>query len=403
MQVNKKQNIVIGIIISVLLSLFVNYSLFAINFEIALTEKGVIEINDKTLLFFSFVWFIVISFILYLVTIRILSLGKKLLQKEYKAVLLAVLVDLLLIFILIRIYSVIEDRFTVTHSFVVVEGDSDGPIIEGIVTDTIVTSYSFSGEIAEGSFVVPDQLEMPAVTTISEMIYKRPVITEHVFILVTVFMFVMLMRILDSRREMVLKIEKLQRENLQSSYDALMGQINPHFFFNFLGGLNSLIRSGEQERTLTYLEELTSVFRYILQSNRKEIVSLSEELDFVKAYIYLLSIRFEGKLFFSLDIDSQYLNYRLPVLSFLPLIENAIKHNVVSKSHPLHVSIYIDPDEQLVVSNPLQPKTVSEDCNGIGLKNLLGRYELLMGKDIAVIHQKEHFIVRLPLLKPLGE
>ena len=100
---------------------------------------------------------------------------------------------------------------------------------------------------------------------------------------------------------MKLEYEQLKTEKLQNSYNALMGQINPHFFFNSLNGLNALIQSGEKQQTLAYLDELSNVFRYILQSNKKELVTLAEELQFVKAYTYLLSVRYEGKLFFSIQ------------------------------------------------------------------------------------------------------
>ena len=106
---------------------------------------------------------------------------------------------------------------------------------------------------------------------------------------------------------MKLEYEKIKVKQLQSSYNALMGQINPHFFFNSLNGLNSLIRAGEQEKTLEYLEGLSNVFRYILQSNHKTLVSLDEELQFVKAYTYLLGVRYEHKLFFSIQVEETYL------------------------------------------------------------------------------------------------
>jgi len=128
--------------------------------------------------------------------------------------------------------------------------------------------------------------------------FPRPLVTEHLFVWITIILLVLLMRMLYSRQQMLLEFEQLKTEKLQTSYNALMGQINPHFFFNSLNGLNSLIRGDEKEKTLAYLDELSNVFRYILQSNKKELVTLGEELQFVKAYIYLLSVRYEGKLFF---------------------------------------------------------------------------------------------------------
>lgn len=410
MKLNKKRNIVIGIIISVVLSLFVNYSLFAQRFESVLAGNVTVSavINEPSLAIFSFLWFITIAFVLYLITVWVMEWGKGLLRKEYKAILLAALTDMLVVFALIQLYDVVENQLSdkATGNFAIVEGFEGGMTVTMVDSDTLdfhtmTIADSLNRVVNVGHYPATDGgFGMELTPTIADMIYKRPVMTEHVFVLVTVFMFVMLLRILDSRQEMVVKIEKLQKENLQSSYNALMGQINPHFFFNSLGGLNSLIRSGEQERTLTYLEELTSVFRYILQSNHKEIVSLSEELDFMKAYVYLLGIRYEGKLFFSMDINSRYMNYRLPVLSLLPLIENAIKHNVMSKSLPLHIDIYVSPDGNLIISNLLQPKPEKGDCTGIGLRNLSGRYKLLTDRDITVTEKEGQFEVRLPLLKP---
>ncbi|MDD3509074.1 MAG: histidine kinase [Parabacteroides sp.] len=106
---------------------------------------------------------------------------------------------------------------------------------------------------------------------------------------------VVLIRSLRSKQEVQLAYEQLKSEKLQTSYNALMGQINPHFFFNSLNGLSSLVRQQKQEQTLTYLDELSGIFRYVLQSNTKELVTLAEELQFVKAYTYLLQVRYEGK------------------------------------------------------------------------------------------------------------
>lgn len=197
---------------------------------------------------------------------------------------------------------------------------------------------------------------------------------------------------------MELEMEQLKTEKIQTSYNALMGQINPHFLFNSLNGLNSLIQNDEKERTLTYLGELSNVFRYILQSNNKETVTLAEELEFVKAYTYLLGVRYEGKLFFSIQADQKLLLWYLPILSILPLIENAVKHNTISKQSPLRIDIYTTADNELIVSNHIQPKIEEDSKGGLGLKNLWGRYRLLTGKDIAISNRNEYFKVTLPLL-----
>lgn len=228
--------------------------------------------------------------------------------------------------------------------------------------------------------------------------FPRPLVTEHLFVLLTVMLSVLLLRMLNSKQQMQLEYEQLKTEKLRNSYNALMGQINPHFFFNSLNGLNALIRSEEKERTLTYLEELSHVFRYILQSNQKELVTLAEELQFVKAYTYLLEVRYEGKLFFSIQADPPYLLWYLPILSILPLVENAVKHNVISKQYPLQIDLYTTSDQFLVISNRIHPKIEESPSSGIGLKNLWGRYRMLTGKDIRIESRKEYFKVSLPLL-----
>ena len=207
-----------------------------------------------------------------------------------------------------------------------------------------------------------------------------------------------LIRLLNIKQQMRLENERLRAERWQSSYNALMGQINPHFFFNSLNGLSALIQSGERQQTLHYLDELSNVFRYILQSNRKGLVTLAEELQFVKAYTYLLGVRYEGKLFFSIQVDTPYLLWYLPILSLLPLIENAVKHNVISKPSPLRIDIYTTDDGKLIISNNIQPKAKENRGNGIGLKNLWGRYLMLTQKDIQISSQKGYYKVALPLI-----
>jgi len=227
---------------------------------------------------------------------------------------------------------------------------------------------------------------------------------EHLIILLTIILSVSLIRLLKGRQQMELEMQQLKTEKIQTSYNALMGQINPHFLFNSLNGLNSLIQNDEKEKTLTYLDELSNVFRYILQSNNKEIVTLAEELEFVKAYAYLLTVRYEGKLFFSIQAEPKLLLWHLPILSILPLIENAVKHNMISKQSPLRIDIYTTTDNNLIVSNHIQPKIEEENRSGLGLKNLWGRYRLLTGKDIVISNRNEYFKVTLPLLNaPLNK
>ncbi len=193
------------------------------------------------------------------------------------------------------------------------------------------------------------------------------------------------------------EIEQLKIENLQSRYDALTNQINPHFFFNSLNGLTSLIRKKDNEVTLTYVNKLSDVFRYILQSDKKGLVTLGEELEFVDAFRYMMEVRFANKLVYHIEIDKEKLSYKIPVLSILPLLDNIVVHNMIDSDHKMEVTIRLNEEQELVISNPIYSKLSSPITNGTGLKNLEKRFSLLMDKRIRVENDSMIFSVYLPL------
>lgn len=394
-----KSELLIGFTISVLLTLFVNFPMLMRSYDHAVNMT-----NDKYMMappvllhgyffYFPLVWFFLFAFILFMVDVQMYKVGDKLLKiKEYKVVLFAGAVSFLVGLGLLTVYPFAQKEFLVQdmeiHEFII----KDVPNVKVSSSDKIIPGYGRPVSKAR------DRMETVAISRMaSPPFFFHPQLTEHLFVLLTVLLSVLLIRLLSGKQQMMLEYEQLKTEKLQTSYNALMGQINPHFFFNSLNGLNSLIRNGEKEQTLTYLDELSNVFRYILQSNKKEMVTLAEELQFVKAYTYLLGVRYEGKLFFSIQAEPALLLWSLPILSVLPLIENAVKHNVISKQYPLQIDIYTTGENMLVVSNKVQPKVEEEHSSGIGLKNLWGRYRLLTGKDINISNRKEYFKVSLPL------
>ena len=387
MQHSVKNNLLIGFIVSVLLSLFVNFSMLMLTYKMQsldLPFRGRHSFGDE-FLYYSLFWFFMYTFLLFMLNSQIYKLGDRLFHnKEYKTMLLAAVLTIICGVALFFLYPGVQ-RFIMTDL---------------LQMDEMFRADSFTVmERAPDMAVKPGSPDHRMAVTLSRGIdHPRPFLTEHLLILLTVLLSVLLIRLLNGKQQMMLEYEKLKTEKLQTSYNALMGQINPHFFFNSLNGLNSLIRNGEKEQTLTYLDELSNVFRYILQSNKKEMVTLAEELQFVKAYTYLLSVRYEGKLFFSVQAAPALLLCYLPILSVLPLIENAVKHNVISKQYPLQIDIYTTEEHALVVSNKVQPKVEEGHSSGIGLKNLWGRYRLLTGKDITISNRKEYFKVSLPLL-----
>lgn len=199
------------------------------------------------------------------------------------------------------------------------------------------------------------------------------------------------------------EMEKLRSENLQSRVDALSNQINPHFFFNSLNGIKALVAANRNEETMEYVTKLSNIFRYILQSEKKGLVKLEDELEFLNSYRYLIEIRYSGKISFLIDINEEEFEWQLPVLSLLPLIENVVKHNIIDSDHKMTVRINVNKDRTLAVSNPVYPKYNTEESHGIGLSNLSARYKFLTGSDIKIVENEVHFTVILPLIKPENE
>jgi len=193
------------------------------------------------------------------------------------------------------------------------------------------------------------------------------------------------------------EIEQLKIENLQSKYDALTSQINPHFFFNSLNGITALIRKKNEKKTLSYVNKLSDVFRYILQSEKKGLVTLEEELDFVNAFCYMMEIRFANKLNFKIDVGKNRMGLKIPVLSLLPLIDNVVVHNIIDSEHKMEVIICLNDQMELVVSNPVFPKLSPPDTNGTGLINLENRFSILMDKKIRIENDGKVFRIYLPL------
>ena len=208
--------------------------------------------------------------------------------------------------------------------------------------------------------------------------------------------------VLNSKQQaVVMENERLKNENLTTRYNMLVGQINPHFFFNSLNSLAMLVREKHDEKALTYIDQLSYTFRYIIQNGQSTLMTLDEELKFIEAYSYLFEIRYADKLFFDIDVDDKYRSWTLPALSLQPLIGNAVKHNTITRSKPFHISIRTE-NGWLVVSNPKVPKLEPEPSTGIGLENLRNRWHLITGRDIEIIDTDKEFVVRMPLHTPLA-
>ena len=193
------------------------------------------------------------------------------------------------------------------------------------------------------------------------------------------------------------ELKQLKMESLQSRCTALTNQINPHFFFNALNGISSLVRKKEDKLALCYIDHLSDIFRYILQSEHKGIVTLEEELDFARSFNEVMQVRYAGKWDATFDVPEDCLNYGIPVLALLPLIENVGVHNMIDSEHRMKICVHMNENKELVVSNPIFPKMFKQDTHGTGLKNLEKRFLLLMDKKIQVEKTADEFSVILPL------
>ncbi|GAB4022820.1 sensor histidine kinase [Spirosoma koreense] len=198
-------------------------------------------------------------------------------------------------------------------------------------------------------------------------------------------------------KDVQLRAERVEKEAALSQFAALKDQISPHFLFNSLSILTSMIHE-DAMLSEQYVKQLAKVYRYILEQRDQDTVPLKTELDFIKAYTFLLQIRFENKFEVVLTISPEVqLQYCIAPLSLQLLIENAVKHNRMSVREPLQIQIQIQ-DDYLWVANPLQPRDQPEPSTGIGLQNILHRYQLLTDRPVLYGEQAGQFIVKLPLL-----
>ncbi len=220
-------------------------------------------------------------------------------------------------------------------------------------------------------------------------------IVKCAFVVVVALFYGRTYQLIWQREGIMIENERLKSENLRSRYNTLVGQINPHFLFNSLNSLSALVREDKNDDAVRYIDRLSDTFRYTIRNEADTTTTLGEELEFVTAYKYLLEVRYAGKLFIDIDVEQEKLGWKLPTFSVQPLIENAVKHNVITRARPLHISIRTE-GNRLVVSNPINPKLEPENGTGIGLANLDNRWKLLTGQGIEVTGDGKTFSVALP-------
>lgn len=217
-----------------------------------------------------------------------------------------------------------------------------------------------------------------------------------------IFCVIMIMGIYESiyfmhaLKDSIEEKEMLKRESLKAQLNALRTQVNPHFLFNNLNTLSSLIPENP-EHAVDFVQQLSKVYRHILEVEDEKSIPLKDELDVLNAYSFLLKTRFGSNLQVKVDISDEKLQKKVVPLSLQILMENAIKHNIVSSEKPLHINISAT-NGSLVLSNNLQMKKQVSESTGIGLNNIRNRYKLLSDKPVEVIENENNFTVSIPLI-----
>ena len=196
--------------------------------------------------------------------------------------------------------------------------------------------------------------------------------------------------------------EKLKNQQIRTQFEVLQNQMSPHFLFNSLNTLTTLIAE-DQKTAIDFTQTLSEVYRYILQNKEKELVSLHAELEFSKSYVYLLQMRYPENLKVNFSVEEKHANLFIAPLTLQMLIENAIKHNTISKTDPLQIDIYVEKDEVIIVKNNLQLKKTLEKSTKTGLANIRKRYHYLGEREIDVIVSQKNYMVAIPLIEMLTE
>ena len=191
--------------------------------------------------------------------------------------------------------------------------------------------------------------------------------------------------------------ETMQELAMHQDFDTLKNQVNPHFLFNCLNTLSSLI-SVDKKRAEVFLNELSKVYRYLLKSNEEEVSTVAQEIMFIESYYSLLQTRYGDAVQLNIQIDKRYDSYVLPSLTLQLLVENAVKHNTLSKNSPLVIDIFTAAGNKLVVSNNHQPLMVKAPSTKIGLQNIKTKYALLKQSGFLVMKDEKNFTVVLPLI-----
>ncbi|MBV6656089.1 MAG: sensor histidine kinase, partial [Mameliella sp.] len=216
-----------------------------------------------------------------------------------------------------------------------------------------------------------------------------------VFIVVSIEIF---WHMLTNRQQLEAHNERLQRNEEKSKYQALMNQLNPHFLFNSLNVLSYMVYK-DQRGAEQFIEELSKIYRYILQLNETYLVPLKKEMDFIDSYMYLQKIRHRNNLTYETNVRASSFQKYIPPLTLEVLVENAIKHNIIDAEKPLHIKLSSQ-NGHLIVENNVQPRNKNEvQSTHVGLKNLSEKFYILESEPPEFYIRDGQFVAKIPLLQ----
>lgn len=223
------------------------------------------------------------------------------------------------------------------------------------------------------------------------MVEVRGILINLVF-----YMFLQLLQKNYENQYVSMELERIKSDNLGAQYELLKQQVNPHFLFNSLNTLKAMVETGDAE-SVDFILKLSNFYRYTLESRKLDLIHVSEEMEIVKAYLFLQNARFEGGFTFKNELSDDILSTLIPPFTLQLLVENCLKHNVVSLDKPLHIRLYNEYDK-IIIENPVRLKTGDHNSLGVGLKNIQLRYHHLLEKQIDIINDGNLFQIKLPLI-----
>jgi LytS/YehU family sensor histidine kinase len=210
-----------------------------------------------------------------------------------------------------------------------------------------------------------------------------------------IYFVVFYLKLLLEKQKSALEIGQLKKEKLEAQLDSLKQQISPHFLFNSLSTLRTMV---EDPYSKKFINKLSNVYRYLLNLNENDLVSLKEEIGFTDSYLYIIKERFEDALVVENLLPATIENKKIPPLVIQLLIENAIKHNVASIKRPLKITMALHDENNILISNNIQSKLTTEISTGKGLDNIRLRYQILSDQNIVILTNENVFTVIIPIL-----